>query len=423
MGEILEGDDVVFDDSAIEYRFDDESVGTDKTVTANGFDALTMLSGNDLQNYSVIFDNTAVADIMAIPSLDNLVGDESGLSWSVSTAMHGYVVEYSQDDFKTAITIETATTGLSHYNMASGLWQWRVRPAISSEWTAGEDLAITTNSTDPTIFAATTDDVKEAFFVQSQGIWNGNYQAEHVGVSTWDGTHEIVELDGKNQITDVFAGSDDASILLMTDDANGDALFIDDIYSAFPEGVDAQARLAKIDEIRAGVGNDIVDLTSQRFDYIGGGMTVKGGLGNDTIWANNGENMLLGDAGNDRIVGAGGNDVIVGGSGNDSLHGGGGEDIFAFGDNWGNDSVEQLEDGKVTLWFDNGSLDKWDAASLTYRDGDKSVAVSGVAAENISLKCGDDGSEQYGKLLESGAFDEFSSERIFENKNTRGMLA
>ena len=60
---------------------------------------------------------------------------------------------------------------------------------------------------------------------------------------------------------------------------------------------------------------------------------------------------------------------------------------------------------------------------LTYRDGDKSVAVSGVTAENITLKFGDDGSEQYGKLLANGAFDEYSSERIFENKNSRGMLA
>ena len=77
----------------------------------------------------------------------------------------------------------------------------------------------------------------------------------------------------------------------------------------------------------------------------------------------------------------------------------------------------------MTLWFDDGDESKWDASMLTYRDGDKSVAVSGVTADNITLKFGDDGSEQYGKLLESGAFDEFGSERIFENKNTRGMLA
>ena len=96
---------------------------------------------------------------------------------------------------------------------------------------------------------------------------------------------------------------------------------------------------------------------------------------------------------------------------------------FAFGGNWGNDNVEQLADGKVMLWFDEGDKSKWDEPTLTYRDGDRSVVVSGVTAENISLKFGNDGSEQYGKLLADGAFDEFSSERVFENKNTRGTLA
>ena len=185
----------------------------------------------------------------------------------------------------------------------------------------------------------------------------------------------------------------------------------------------SQSRLANIKEIRAGAGDDIVDLTSDRFDYTGGGLSVHGGLGDDTIWSNNGNNTLFGDAGNDRLVGAGGNDIIVGGAGNDSMHGGGGDDVFAFGGDWGNDNVKQLADGKVTLWFDSGSQDKWDAASLTYQDGDKSVKVSGVAASAVTLKFGDDGSAQYGKLLEIGAFEEYSSERIFENRNTRGMLA
>jgi Ca2+-binding RTX toxin-like protein len=152
-------------------------------------------------------------------------------------------------------------------------------------------------------------------------------------------------------------------------------------------------------------------------------MTVKGGLGNDIIWANKGNNTLFGDAGDDRLVGAGGNDVIVGGSGDDSLHGGGGDDVFVFGGNWGNDSVEQLANGKVTLWFDEGSSANWDATNLKYSDGANSVQVVGVASEDVTLKFGDDGSEQYANLLKSRAFDEFSSERIFENRNNRGMLA
>ena len=34
---------------------------------------------------------------------------------------------------------------------------------------------------------------------------------------------------------------------------------------------------------------------------------------------------------------------------------GGGNDIFCFGGNWGNDTVEQLAGGKITLWFESGS--------------------------------------------------------------------
>ena len=51
-------------------------------------------------------------------------------------------------------------------------------------------------------------------------------------------------------------------------------------------------------------------------------------------------------------------------------------------------------------------------------NGDKSIAVSGVA--EVTLKFGDDGSEQYSNLLASGAFSDFGTRNIFEDK---GMLA
>ena len=162
----------------------------------------------------------------------------------------------------------------------------------------------------------------------------------------------------------------------------------------------------------------MIDLTSQQFAYSGDGMTVRGGDGDDVIWTNKGNNFLFGDAGNDRIVGASGNDVLAGGKGEDNLHGGGGDDIFAFGGSWGHDSVTQLASGKVTLWFDKGSKDNWNKNTLTYTDGNKSVTVSGVV--DVTLKFGDDGSDTYQGLLAAGAFDDFSSHKIFEDK---GMLA
>ena len=202
----------------------------------------------------------------------------------------------------------------------------------------------------------------------------------------------------------------------MTDDANGDTLFVDDIYTALPGSVtEQQARIAQIDEIRAGAGDDIIDMTSVRFAYIGDGVKICGGLGNDTIWANNGSNTLFGDAGDDRIVGGIDNDVIVGGIGNDSLHGGGGNDIFCFGDDWGIDTVEQLAGSSVTLWFESGSESNWDASTLTYTDGENCVTVRGVS--EITLKFGGDIS-----ALPNGVFDDAASEKIFEDKN-KGTLA
>ena len=280
------------------------------------------------------------------------------------------------------------------------------------------------------------EDSAKAFFARANGVWDANYSAKHVDFG------QTVPLDGKNAISDIFDGTDSTSILLLTDDVNGDALFLDDIYSLFPEGMDAQGRIAKINAIVAGAGDDLIDLTSQRFAYVGGGMAVHGGLGNDVIWANNvgenylwanqGYNWLFGDAGNDWIIGGSDRDVIVGGSGDDILHGGGGEDVFCFGGNWGNDTVEQLAIGKVTLWFQEGDESKWDKSTLSYTDGDNSVQVKGVNATEVSLKFGYgdadptlaflEGEVQYGYLEGHGAFEDFTSEKIFDDRN-RGMLA
>ena len=169
-----------------------------------------------------------------------------------------------------------------------------------------------------------------------------------------------------------------------------------------------------MDGIRADEGNDIVDMSSDKFEYTGDGLTIRGGDGNDTIWANKGNNMLFCDAGNDRIIGASGNDVIAGGIGNDHMHGGGGKDTFTFCENWGMDNVEQLADGEVVLWFAEGSMDNWDAASLTYTDGTNSVKVSGIAS--VTLKFGDDGSDEYNALASAGAFFDATTERIFEEE-------
>ena len=303
----------------------------------------------------------------------------------------------------------------------------RVKAEGGEEWSVA-DLVVEEEATnEPKLIKSNADGNADVFFVNAVGTWESAYLAQHMGSAddnTWSGTGELAALFGKNKLMDIIEGSDDANILLMTDDTNGDALFVDDIYSASPNELGlSQSRIARIDEIRAGAGNDIVDMTSNKFEYTGDGLTIRGGDGNDTIWANKGSNFLFGDDGNDRIVGASGNDVIVGGIGNDRMHGGGGNDVFTFCDNWGSDTVEQLETGTVTLWFASGDESKWNAETLTYTDGDNSVTVKGVTT--VELIFGENGTgdkAQFNAWSEIGAFDSFSSQRIFEEAQS-GILA
>ena len=269
-------------------------------------------------------------------------------------------------------------------------------------------------------FLSESNGYDDVFWGVAKGTWDKQYYAAHHGVKFgWDGTDDLVSLAGKNKISDLFFGSEDDNQLILTDDANGDALFLEDMYS----GLGNQARIANIDVIYAGAGEDIVDLTSRNFDFETKDMLICGGDGDDTIWGNCGANFLYGDAGADWIIGGIDADLIVGGSGNDVLHGGGGNDFFTFGGNWGHDTVQQIETFDVVLWIGYGSRANWDAASLTYNDGENSIKVTGVSAENVILIFGDDIGEDMYALYEScGAFAESVSSCNF-SVNSREMLA
>ena len=121
---------------------------------------------------------------------------------------------------------------------------------------------------------------------------------------------------------DVFQGVEGVhNVLLM---GNGhEAIFLSDsgTQAAIPG-----PRLINIDEIRAGAGGQIVDLTTETYSY--GNVKIIGGSGND---------ILGGNAGNDTIYGGKGYDFSWGGSGDDTLNGGAGKDVVLGGD--GNDRV------------------------------------------------------------------------------------
>ncbi len=376
-----------------------------------------MFSANTIPTYSNYYEVTNPLLIFK--------SDENGLEWDEISQTATYTVEYSADNFATSLQIKTLNNNIDCYGLPEGTYQWQIHCGPLK--TAPGDDIVSPNTIDRSKTLISDEDGNmDLFFAKACGTWESGYLAQHLGyLDDWKGTGEKVGLTGKNKLADIFEGSTDANILVMTDDENGDALFVDDIYTALPDTLsDPLARIAKINEIRAGAGDDIVDMTSQKFEYVGDGVVIYGGLGNDTIWANTGNNTLFGDAGNDRIVGGAEDDIIAGGIGNDSMHGGGGDDIFCFGDNWGIDTVKQCEDCGVTLWFENGYDFNWNEETLTYTDGANSVTVTGVSQDNITLIFGDDGSGRYSDLVSAGCFSDAASEKIFEDKNNgNGMLA
>ena len=361
--------------------------------------------------------------VKCLSAAPELAFSQQAASWSEIEHSSGYVLSVAHQGADAALSVGVSGNACDIYNLPNGEYAAAVTENDFGVSSAKSSLKVE-NNLSPEAIVSTENGIDDLFFAKASGVWNSQYCAKNAGsVNDWTGTGELIQLSGRNRLGDTFTGSTDSNILLLTDDANGDALFVDDIYTALPgASTDQQARIARIDEIRAGAGDDIVDMTSQQFEYAGEGLAIRGGEGNDVIWANKGNNLLFGDAGNDRIVGASGNDVIAGGSGNDSMHGGGGEDIFTFCDNWGADTVEQLESGKVTLWFASGDESKWNPETLTYTDGDNSVTVKGVAS--VELKFGGTGSDaaMFNTLSDAGAFKDFSSQKIFEESG-KGILA
>ena len=383
----------------------------------------TDISGN-VSDWSAAH-NFSIVDITP----NNAVLTASGATWAGAPNVTNYTAELSSDGFSTLVKFAVDKTGIDLYNADAATYSFRVSAEDGTEWSDVADAAVAETETGAVRFVSDADGIADAFFAQTSEVWDVKYCAKHVGTAGWqNGTGEMVSLKGKNRIANVFDGSTDASVLFLTDGGNGDALALDDIFTARPEGGESApvARLSQIGEVRAGAGNDVVDLTSTEFSA--SGMTIRGGDGDDVLWSGDGENMLFGDHGNDRLTGGADSDVLAGGGGDDRMHGGGGDDIFTFAGNWGKDTVEQTADGNVTLWF--GDLTNGDV-SVSYVGGNtvisrngNTVTVIGRKADAVNLRFGASGYEKrFADLTAEGAFADYSSRKIFENQDTAFVIA
>ena len=346
--------------------------------------------------------------------------DGSILAWTNSAgAPDGYWVEIAAGNtFDNAIRI--ATNG-SAFDVVSADGTFSARTALADGDFTADSAEWTADASAPKQVVSNGNGRADVFFVSvpDGDVWTAKYHAKNTV------TGETAAITGKNRIHDTFTGSEsDANILYLTDAANGDALFMDDVYSEFGDA----ARLNLIREVRAGAGDDVVDMTGEHYTAELAGMTARGGSGNDVIWGAEGGNSLFGDDGSDLVSGGTGDDVIAGGAGDDVLKGGGGSDIFTFGENWGADVVSQAEGGKVALWFAEDES-KITASELdnnaVFTNGTDTVTVAGFALADIAVHYGDDGSDQFKALAAAGAFLGSTAGSVFESQEMRanGILA
>ena len=211
----------------------------------------------------------------------------------------------------------------------------------------------------------------DTLYFYRDSTW-GRGSRTHNGSPGVPGSGATVSIAGKRLSNDILRGGPGDDLLLGT--GGSDAILLDDTASG---ALESGPRLSDIETIDAGGGDDVVDLTSRRYDY--GDVTVEGGAGNDTIWTSSGDDVLLGEWGNDNMHGGAGNDYLYGGSGRDVLRGGWGVDLLQGGSN--NDELRDY--GRSLL--DGGSGD-----DLLVGGAGSSMFVGGRGDDTMRLGGGSD---------------------------------
>jgi Ca2+-binding RTX toxin-like protein len=207
---------------------------------------------------------------------------------------------------------------------------------------------------------------------------------------------------------DIWGDTLDVYTILGTSDA--DLILMDRLNLDAP-------RFVNVSQINGGDGNDVIDLTSTRFNY--GPVTLNGGIGNDWLLGNSGSDRLFGVSGSDRLKGYGGNDYLSGGNNNDHLSGGRGNDKLVGGS--GHDYL-MGQFGKDVLTGGSGN-DRFvfDVSPTTAnRDTitDFSVEYDSIQlAQSVFTKAGSKGSLK-AKAFWSGSAAHDADDRIIYNQKT-----
>jgi len=132
-----------------------------------------------------------------------------------------------------------------------------------------------------------------------------------------------------------------------------------------------------------GIRRIVGDWTDNSFDF--SALTIKGALSN--IDAGGGNDTVIGSSIAETILGNWGNDNLNGGLGNDRLVGGSGADTFAFGTDWGKDTVADFKHGTDKLDFGDAGVADLAALSMTQVGRNTVINYDGdqVVLQNVKM--------------------------------------
>jgi Ca2+-binding RTX toxin-like protein len=200
--------------------------------------------------------------------------------------------------------------------------------------------------------------------------------ADPANGSLWDPAY-----DGRRSVIEVHAGAGDDVVIatdvrLIARGGTGSDLLQGGIRD------DRLAGEAGNDVILAGAGND-------RVEGGDGADLLDGEAGDDTIFAGPGNDVILGGEGDDRLHGQAGNDTIFGGDGRDRIQGGDGDDAIDGGE--GDDVLlGQAGNDRIDGGAGNDFIDGGDGDDVLDGGAGNDVIIGGAGNDRIKGGTGQD---------------------------------
>lgn len=323
-----------------------------------GFAVLPVPSGHDTARISLTAPETEALQLLYGPPVD------TG-NWDIRVdpqALHLHLTADAADDMIFAPALDTWIDGGAGNDTLYGRERADVlQGGAGSNWIEGghgADRIESRGTGDMLIGGAGADE----FMLQGSRRFEAGSMAQNVSGAGQTGTGQVVDLEGRLRIAAVVDGGDREAPDTITLSEAGDALFLDDAFSAMHADTGAAGggpvpRLQHIDVINARGGDDLIDLTSPdlRLQTGPSGLRIDGGVGHDVIW---------GSAGLEQISGGAGDDTLFGGGGTDILTGGAGADVFEFTPSGTVDAIMDFDPAMDLLHFYNGDGARYAADSL-----------------------------------------------------------